>query len=189
MTFPITMFLFFLVEGHNTNANPQGPTRTTPQPTGRLDLGSLAPSVSRYFQNGLVPLIQKSYAAALKNFHQFCTTFNVTTSYTCYQTPSSAASLHTWPIRNWHHRQAPPTYLAAVHNMQISLGLPDPRDSSPFPILKIVQAGIKKARLGRGAIPKTRILLMEKVLEQVRMTLDHHLTYRKYSSGQWPALR
>ena len=122
-------------------------------------------------------------------FHQFCTTFNVTTSYTCYQTPSSAASQHTWPTRNWHHRQAPPTYLAAERYMQISLGLLDPRDSSPFPILKIVQAGIKKARLGRGTIPKIRILLMEKVLEQVRMTLDHHLTHRKYSSGQWPALR
>ena len=38
MTFPITLFLFFLVKGHNTNANPQGPTRTTPQPTGRLDI-------------------------------------------------------------------------------------------------------------------------------------------------------
>ena len=54
---------------HNTNANPQGPTRTTPQPTGRLDLGSLAPSVSRYFQNGLVPPIDPEIlCSGTKNF-------------------------------------------------------------------------------------------------------------------------
>ena len=35
-------------------------------------------------------------------------------------------------------------YLAALRNAQISLGLPDPREQSSFPLLKRVQAGISR---------------------------------------------
>ena len=35
------------------------------------------------------------------------------------------------------------TYLAATHNLQISLGFPDPRDTSSLPRLKLVFMGIQ----------------------------------------------
>ena len=39
------------------------------------------PSISQYFQNGPAPSTQKTNAAALKQFHTFCTTFNVATPF------------------------------------------------------------------------------------------------------------
>lgn len=49
------------------------------------------------------------------------------------------------------------SYLAAVRSMQISLGLPDPREQSSLPILKRMQAGISRARMRKG--PKSRVRL------------------------------
>ena len=46
-------------------------------PQASTDLSSLAPSVQRYFQDGLAPSTQKTYAAALRCFHTFCLKFNV----------------------------------------------------------------------------------------------------------------
>ena len=48
------------------------------------------------------------------------------------------------------------SYLSAIRSMQISLGLPDPRDQSSLPVLKRVQAGISRARLARGAAVRVR---------------------------------
>ena len=42
------------------------------------------------------------------------------------------------------------SYLSAIPNTQLSRGLPDPREQSSLPMLKRVQAGISRARLGRG---------------------------------------
>jgi len=64
------------------------------------------------------------------------------------------------------------SYLAAVRNMQISLGLPDPRDSSSLPMLKRIQAGIKRARLGAHTPPRIRLPITAPILEQIRTALD-----------------
>ena len=42
------------------------------------------------------------------------------------------------------------SYLSAVRSMQISLGLPDPRDESSLPYLKRVHAGIRRAQLNKA---------------------------------------
>ena len=130
----------------------------------------MAPSVSRYFKNGLAPSTQKSYAAALKRFHNFCTLFNVTTPF-----PVTEHLLCCFAAYLADQGQAPQTgvsYLAAVRSMQLSLGLPDPRDSSSLPILKRVQAGIKRARLQRNIPPRICLPITAKVLEQIRLTLN-----------------
>ena len=49
------------------------------------------------------------------------------------------------------------SYLAAIRNMQISLGLPDPREQSSLPVLKRVQAGISRTRMLRGATSRIRL--------------------------------
>lgn len=64
------------------------------------------------------------------------------------------------------------SYLSAVRSMQISLGLPDPREQSSLPILKRVQAGIRRARLLRGAPPRIRLPITAPVLAQIRRILD-----------------
>lgn len=56
--------------------------------------------------------------------------------------------------------------------MQISLGLPDPRDASSLPILRRVQAVIKRARLENNTPPKVRLPITAPVLEQIRSALN-----------------
>ena len=65
-------------------------------------------------------------------------------------------------------------YLAAVRNAQLSLGLPDPRDKSSLPILKRVQAGISRARLGRGQPSRIRLPVTAKLLRQIRSALEYN---------------
>ena len=90
----------------------------------RLDLSAMAPSVQKYFRTGLASSHQKTYRAALKRFHSFCTKFNIKIPF--QPGPSTPDRYHV---------------CQQVRNMQISLGLPD---RSSLPVLKRVQAGIKK---------------------------------------------
>lgn len=56
--------------------------------------------------------------------------------------------------------------------MQISLGLPDPREQSSLPILKRVQAGISRARMMRGSPPRIRLPITAHILSQIQQTLS-----------------
>ena len=62
-------------------------------------------------------------------------------------------------------------YLAAVRNTQLSLGLPDPREQSALPVLKRVQMGISRARLGRQQPSRVRLPITGQVLRQVKADL------------------
>jgi hypothetical protein len=53
------------------------------------------------------------------------------------------------------HQSFPPN--GSVRNMQLSLGLPDPRDHSSVPLLKRVMAGISRARLSKRQGPCVRL--------------------------------
>ena len=64
------------------------------------------------------------------------------------------------------------SYLAAIRNAQLSLGLPDPREQSSLPILKRVQAGISRARLGRGHPSKVRLPMTAPLLRQIKHELE-----------------
>lgn len=62
-------------------------------------------------------------------------------------------------------------YLAAVRSMQISLGLPDPREQSSLPILKRVQAGISRARMMKGTPPHIRQPITAHILGRIQTYL------------------
>ena len=64
------------------------------------------------------------------------------------------------------------SYLAAVRNTQLSLGLPDPREQSAFPILKRVQLGISRARLGCQQPSRVRLPITGQVLRRVKADLE-----------------
>ncbi len=63
-------------------------------------------------------------------------------------------------------------YLSAVLNMQISLGLPDPRDQSSLPILKRVQDGVARAAKSRGKAPHICL----PITHQLMTIIKKHLT-------------
>ena len=64
------------------------------------------------------------------------------------------------------------SYLAAVRNMHILLGFPDPRDQSSLPLLKRVQAGISRIRMLRGSQSRVRLPITAQILAQIRTVLD-----------------
>lgn len=64
------------------------------------------------------------------------------------------------------------SYLAAVHNMQISLGFPDPWDHSSIPILKRVQAGIRRVRMEKGTQSRIRLPITLEILGKIQQHLQ-----------------
>ena len=106
----------------------------------------------------------------MKRFYRFCTTYNISTPFSvteqllCYYSAYLADQ-----------GLAPQTcrsYLAAVRSMQISLGLPDPRDHSSMPILKRVQAGIRRLRMQQEAQPRVRLPITLEVLAKMQQHLQ-----------------
>ena len=63
------------------------------------------------------------------------------------------------------------SYLAAIRNTQLSLGLPDPREQSSLPILRRVLAGISRSRLGRGVPSRVRLPVTASLLSDIRREL------------------
>ena len=134
-----------------------------------MDLTTLDSSVQSYFQNGLASSTQKTYRAALKRFHLFCDHFNVTSPFPlsehtlcCFSAYLADQGLASQTIK---------TYLSALRSMQISLGLPDPRDQSSMPILKRVQAGISRARLTANSQPRVRLPITARTLAGIHSYL------------------
>ena len=62
-------------------------------------------------------------------------------------------------------------YLAATRNLQLSLGLPDPRDHSSLPILKRVLTGISRSQLKKGAKTKPRLPITGPLLVKIQEAL------------------
>ena len=56
--------------------------------------------------------------------------------------------------------------------MQLSIGLPSPREQSALPILKRVQAGISRTGANQGRQAKVRILITIQLLSRIRTALD-----------------
>ena len=61
------------------------------------------------------------------------------------------------------------TYLAATRGMHISLGFPDPRCSSSFPILRRIQAGIQRVQAQKGSRSRrVRLPITPTILDKLR---------------------
>ena len=113
-------------------------------------------SVRRYFQSGLAITTQRTYSSGAQRFLRFCESHSVHCPFPvsekllcCFAAWLADEKLCSTTIK---------TYLAAVRSMQISLGLPDPRDQSSMPMLKQVQAGIQRLQ-GHDQTVKRRIRL------------------------------
>ena len=140
----------------------------------RLDVPELEGSIQKYFKLGLAPASHHTYNAALKRFYLFCTKFNITTPF-----PVSERILCAFTAYLADKNLSPQTgkvYLSAVRNMQISLGLPDPRDQSSLPILKRVQAGVARAAKSRGKAPRIRLPITYQLLTLIQnhLTITNH---------------
>ena len=106
----------------------------------------------------------------MKRFFAFCTHINILSPF-----PVTEHLLCCFAAFLADQGLAPQTvkgYLAAVRNMQVSLGLPDPRDQSSLPMLKRVQAGIQRIRSVAGPASRTRLPITASVLERIRGQLE-----------------
>ena len=122
----------------------------------------MAPSVQNYFSQGLAQSTRRSYDTAMRRFHAFCVRFNMHTPF-----PVSEYVLCCFAAYLADEGLAPQMvkcYLAAVRSMQLSLGLPDPRDHSSLPMLKRVLAGISRAKLGQPSTARPRLPITGPVL-------------------------
>ena len=109
---------------------------------------SLSTSVEFYFQQGLAPTTHRTYNAAHKQFYGFCIQFNL--SHPFPVTENSLCSFASFLADKNLAPQTIKSYLSAIRSMQISLGLPDPRDNSSLPRLRRVLA----SRYSKGKVRK-----------------------------------
>ena len=105
----------------------------------------------------------------MKRFHSFCITYNVVTPF-----PLSEHLLCSFATFLADQGLAPQTgksYLSALRSMQISIGLPDPREQSSLPVLKRVQAGISRTRMLKGSPPRIRLPITAHILGRIHHAL------------------
>ena len=124
----------------------------------------MAPTVQFYFESGLAPSTKKSYQVAIKRFYSFCNPFPLSEHLLRY----FAAYLASQDLSP----QTIKSYLSGLRSLQISMGLPDPRDQSSLPMLKQVQAGICWARAHKGtAGTRIRLPITVQVMANIKCTL------------------
>ena len=138
---------------------------TPPQP--QLDLTSLDGTVQFFCQHGIANSTQKTYKSALRRFTNFCEMFNVLSPF-----PVSEAILCYFASFLANQKLSPQTiktYLAGIRHMQITLGLPEPREFSSLPRLRLVQAGIQRVHAQVATAPtRIRLPITPTVLRQIQ---------------------
>ena len=108
-----------------------------------LDISSLDGAVQHFCSQGIAPSTHKTYQAALKKFATFCSTYDILSPF-----PVSESVLCYFATYLACQRLSPQTikvYLAAIRYMQITLGLPEPKEYSLMPRLRLVQSGIQRS--------------------------------------------
>ena len=73
------------------------------------------------------------------------------------------------------------TYLAAVRNLQLMMGLPDPRDTTSLPRLRLTLTGIKRVQAEAGGKPPvTRLPITPPILRRIRELWDARPSRQDY---------
>ena len=106
----------------------------------------------------------------MKKFNKFCRQYHVADPF-----PVTEYLLCCFAAYMAEEGLAPQTgksYMAAVRNVQLSLGLPDPQEKSSLPVLRRVQAGISRLRLSRGTPTRNRLPITAHLLRQLRSTWE-----------------
>ena len=111
----------------------------------------------------------KTYQSALRRFGAFCSLYSILSPF-----PVSEVMLCYYATYLACQRLAPQTiktYLAAIRYMQITLGLPEPREFSSLPRLRLVQTGIQRTHLQQNTTPpRVRLPIMPAILTRMK---DH----------------
>ena len=119
-------------------------------------------------EQGLAASTQRVYKSAMKRFADFCTCYNVRDPL-----PLSEKLLCYYAVFLAERSLTPrkiTTYLAAARSMHITLGFPDPRDSSSLSRLQRIQAGIKRVQANKHSAPvRVRLPITPAIIDQIRM--------------------
>ena len=129
-------------------------------------LPQLDPVVQFYCHQGIAPSTHKTYQSALRRCAAFCSSFSILSPFAvsegivCYFS-AFLASQQLAP-------QTIKTYLSAIRFMQITLGLPEPREFSSLPRLRLVQAGIQRVySQHQPAASKIRLPITPSILSRI----------------------
>ena len=144
-----------------------------PRPSDGLDIKSLDPAVQHFCQQGIAASTRKTYQSALNRFANFCSLYNILTPF-----PVSESLLCYFSTHLAGQKLSPQTlkvYLSAVRHMQITLGLPEPREFSSMPRLRLVQSGIQRTYATQQTVTKVRLPITPAIL----LKLKEHWTPRK----------
>ena len=93
-----------------------------------MALSDLDAAVYFYCKQGLAELTQRTYQSDIKRFHDFCTKFEVMVPLPVNE--QLLCQFAAFLAQQGLSSQTVKTYLAAIRNLQISLGFPDPHDTS-----------------------------------------------------------
>ena len=135
-----------------------------------LGLAASAPAAQRYFRDGLAPSTRHSYYLAMKKSTTFCEHLQVLCPFPV--TEGLLCSFAAFMADAGLVLQTGQSYLVAIRNIQLSLGLPDPREQSSLPALRRVLAGISQSRLGRGQPSRVRLPITATLLHNIKRELD-----------------
>jgi hypothetical protein len=106
----------------------------------------------------------------MRRFCLFCERFGISTQFPV--TEQLLCSFVAYLADEGLSPQTVKWYIAAVRNAQLSLGLPDPRETSAFPILKRVQARVSRLRLQQGDSARVRLPITAELLSRIRVALQ-----------------
>ena len=102
---------------------------------------------SPVFLAGIAASTRNSYNSGMKRFYAFCERFQIFTPFPVYE--HLLCSYVAYLADDGLSPQTAKSYLAAVRNVQLSLGLPDPCEASSLPILKRVLCDLYSSVGGR----------------------------------------
>lgn len=141
-------------------------TVATP-PRSQLDLSSLDESVQFFCEQGIAQSTTKTYQSALNKFAQFCNLYNVLSPF-----PVSEDMLCYFSSYLANAQLSPQTikiYLSGIRHVQIKLGLPEPKEFSSLPRLRLLQAGIKRVHAQKVPIAaRIRLPITPAILRQLK---------------------
>ena len=109
-----------------------------------MAIAHLDQSVRFYCQQGIAESTQRTYKAGVKCFHGFCAHVGLHNPLLVSET--TLCQFSAFLANQGLAPQMVKMYLAAIRNLQLTLGLPDPWDTSNLPCLKLLLAGIRRVR-------------------------------------------
>ena len=131
-----------------------------------MDVSSLDRALLRYSNRGVADSTHRTYRSGLRRYLSFCYAFGVPAPF-----PVSETLLCYFVTLLAEEGAAPSTirtYLAAVRHAQIMEGLPELRESSTFPRLRLVQSGIRRIRAETGPHRPRRLPITPQLLRRLR---------------------